>query len=65
MIKSLRRGSLKLEIRSSVSLNTKRPEDLLKKEGKLYLKEEIRTAINSFLIDGNVVDVFYIGFQIN
>jgi flagellar FliL protein len=46
-------------------LNTKRPEDLLKKEGKLYLKEEIRTAINSFLIDGNVVDVFYIGFQIN
>ncbi len=46
-------------------LNSKRPEDLLKREGKSYLKEEIKTAINSYLIDGKVVDIFYIGFQIN
>lgn len=46
-------------------LNSKRPEDLLKIEGKSYLKEEIKAAINSFLVDGNVVDVYYVGFQIN
>jgi flagellar FliL protein len=46
-------------------LNTKRPEDLLKKEGKQFLKEEIKAAINAFLVDGKVEDVYYIGFQIN
>lgn len=46
-------------------LNSKRPEDLLKREGKEFLKEEIKSAINSFLIDGEVIDVFYVGFQIN
>lgn len=46
-------------------LNSKRPEDILKRDGKLYLKEQIKSAINSFLIDAKVVDVFYIGFQIN
>lgn len=46
-------------------LNTKRADDLLKKEGKSYLKEEIKTAINSFLVDGSVEDIYYISFQIN
>ena len=46
-------------------LNSKRPEDLLKPEGKVYLKEEIKSAINSFLINGRAVDVYYVGFQIN
>ncbi len=46
-------------------INSKRPEDLLKVEGKAYLKEEIKAAINAFLVDGHVVDVFYVGFQIN
>jgi len=46
-------------------LNSKRPEDLLQGEGKVYLKEEIKSAINSFLVDGRVIDVFYTGFQIN
>jgi flagellar FliL protein len=46
-------------------LNTKRPDDLLKKEGKSYLKEEIKASINSFLVDGRVEDVFYTSFQIN
>ncbi len=46
-------------------LNSKRPEDLLKAEGKTYLKEEIKAAINSFLINGRAIDVYYVGFQIN
>jgi flagellar FliL protein len=46
-------------------LNTKRPDDLLKKEGKSYLKEEIKASINSFLVDGRVEDIYYISFQIN
>ena len=46
-------------------LNSKRAEDLLKVEGKNYLKEEIKSAINSFLLNGHIMDVFYIGFQIN
>lgn len=57
----------KPQIRDSIIsiLNSKRPNDLLKKEGKGYLKEEIKAAINSFLVDGKVVDVYYVGFQIN
>jgi len=57
----------KPQIRDTVIgiLNSKRPEDILKRDGKLYLKQEIKSAINSFLIDGKVVDIFYIGFQIN
>ncbi len=47
------------------TLNSKRPTDLLKIEGKNYLKEEIKAAINAFMVDGNVIDVFYVGFQIN
>jgi flagellar FliL protein len=46
-------------------LNTKRPEDLLKKEGKQYLKEEMKAAVNAFLVDGKIEDIYYIGFQIN
>ncbi len=46
-------------------LNSKRPEDLLKEEGKNILKEEIKSAINSFLVEGNVTDIYYVNFQIN
>ena len=46
-------------------LNTKRADDLLKKEGKSFLKEEIKNSINSFLVDGRVEDIYYISFQIN
>lgn len=57
----------KPQIRDSIIniLNAKRPEDLLKKEGKVYLKEEIKAAVNSYLINGKLEDVFYTGFQIN
>jgi flagellar FliL protein len=57
----------KPQIRDTVIsiLKSKRPEDLLKRDGKLYLKQEIKSAINSFLIDGKIIDVFYVGFQVN
>lgn len=57
----------KPQIRDSIIsiLNSKRPGDLLKREGKEYLKEEIKASINSFLVDGKVIDVYYVGFQIN
>lgn len=55
------------QIRDSIIsiLNSKKPSDLLEKEGKDYLKEEIKSSINSFLVDGKVVDIYYVGFQIN
>jgi flagellar protein FliL len=46
-------------------LNSKRPEDLLKREGKNFLKEEVRAAVNAFLVEGKVIDVYYVNFQIN
>jgi flagellar FliL protein len=57
----------KPQIRDAVIsiLNSKRPEDLLKREGKSFLKEEIKSAVNAFLIEGQVIDVYYVGFQIN
>ncbi len=55
------------QIRDTIisTLNSKRPEDILKTEGKTFLKEEIKSSINSFLIDGKVLDVFYVSFQVN
>ena len=57
----------KPQIRDSILsiLNTKRPEELLKTEGKSFLKEEIKSSINSFLVDGRIVDIYYVSFQIN
>lgn len=46
-------------------LNAKKPEELLKKEGKENLKEEVKLSINNFLVDGQITDVYYVGFQIN
>jgi flagellar FliL protein len=46
-------------------LNAKKPEELLKREGKEYLKEEIKSAVNNFMIDGHLEDIYYVGFQIN
>lgn len=46
-------------------LNSKKSEDLLNKEGKEFLKEELKAAINAFLAEARIVDIFYVGFQIN
>jgi flagellar FliL protein len=45
-------------------INAKRPEDLMQAQGKHVLKEEIKASINSFLINGSVVDIYYTEFQI-
>ena len=46
-------------------LNSKRAEDLLLSEGKEFLKQELRTAINTFMTNGSVLDIYYVSFQIN
>ena len=57
----------KAQIRDTVimTLNSKRAEDLLNAQGKNYLKEELKAAINTFLIDGSVINVFIVNFQVN
>ncbi|HAR41900.1 MAG TPA: hypothetical protein DCS07_04600 [Bdellovibrionales bacterium] len=42
--------------------NSKRPADLATAEGRDYLKDEIRTAINTFLMTGKVKGVFFTSF---
>ena len=44
-------------------LNTKKAEDLLNKEGKEYLKHEIKASINSFLSEGRLLDLYYVVFR--
>ena len=45
--------------------NSKRPADLQSGEGRNFLKEEIRNALNSFLITGKVKGVFFANFQVS
>ena len=45
-------------------INSKRPADLAAVEGREYLKEEIKTSINSFLISGKIKSVFFTGFAL-
>jgi flagellar FliL protein len=45
--------------------NSKRPADLATAEGRDYLKEEIRNAINGFLVNGKVKGVFFTSFNLS
>jgi flagellar FliL protein len=45
-------------------INSKRPTDLAAVEGREYLKEEIKTSINSFLVSGKVKSVYFTGFAL-
>ena len=45
--------------------NSKRPADLQNGEGRNYLREEIRNALNSFLITGKIKGVFFSNFAIS
>lgn len=45
--------------------NSKRPADLQTGEGRNFLKEEIRNALNSFLVTGKVKGVFFSNFQVS
>jgi flagellar FliL protein len=44
--------------------NSKRPADLATAEGRDYLKEEIRNALNGFMITGKVKGVFFTNFAV-
>ena len=57
----------KAQIRDTIItlINAKRAKDILKLDGKNSLKEEIKASINTFLIDGSVIDIYYIDFQVN
>jgi len=44
--------------------NSKRPSDMANAEGKDYLKEEIRNAINGFMVTGKVKGVFFTNFAL-
>jgi flagellar protein FliL len=54
------------QIRDTIisTLNTKRPEDILATEGKAYLKEEMRTSINTFLRRAHLKDIYYTEFTV-
>jgi flagellar basal body-associated protein FliL len=45
--------------------NSKRPTDLATGEGRDYLKEEIRNALNSFMMTGKVKGVFFTNFAVS
>jgi flagellar FliL protein len=42
--------------------NSKRPADLATAEGREYLKEEIKNAINGFMISGKIRGVYFTNF---
>jgi flagellar basal body-associated protein FliL len=42
--------------------NSKRPADLATAEGREYLKEEIKNAINGFMVSGKVRGVYFTSF---
>jgi len=44
--------------------NSKRPADLATADGREYLKEEIKNALNGFLITGKVKGVFFTSFAL-
>lgn len=45
--------------------NSKRSSDLATAEGRDYLKEEIRNALNSFMMNGKVKGVFFTNFAVS
>lgn len=45
--------------------NSKRPSDLSAAEGRNYLKDEIRNALNSFLVSGQVKGVYFTNFAVS
>jgi flagellar FliL protein len=45
--------------------NSKSPTDLANAEGRDYLKEEIRNALNGFMVTGKVKGVFFTNFALS
>lgn len=55
------------QVRNSIIdlFNSKRPVDLQTGEGRNFLKEEIRNALNSFLVTGKVKSIFFSNFSVS
>jgi len=55
------------QVRNSIIdlFNSKRPADLQTGEGRNFLKEEIRNALNSFLVTGKVKAIFFSNFSVS
>jgi flagellar FliL protein len=55
------------QVRNSIIdlFNSKRPSDLQTGEGRNYLKEEIRNALNSFLVTGKIKGIFFSNFSVS
>ncbi len=55
------------QVRNSIIdlFNSKRPADLQTGEGRNFLKEEIRNALNSFLVTGKVKGIFFSSFSVS
>ena len=45
--------------------NSKRPSDLATSDGREYLKDEVKNALNSFLINGKVKGVYFTSFALS
>ncbi len=45
--------------------NSKRPSDISTPEGMGYIKEEIRNSLNSFMVNGKVMGVYFTNFAIS
>lgn len=45
--------------------NSKRPSDVAMPEGRDFLKEEIKNAMNGFLVNGKVKGVFFTSFNVS
>jgi flagellar FliL protein len=45
--------------------NSKKPQDLANAEGREYLKEEIKNAINGFMVSGKVRGVYFTNFALS
>ena len=45
--------------------NSKRASDVVSEEGRQYLKEEIRSALNGFMVSGKVKGVFFTNFALS
>jgi flagellar FliL protein len=54
------------EVRNAIIdlFNSKRPADLATAEGRDYLKEEIKNAINGFMVSGKVRGVYFTNFAL-
>lgn len=46
-------------------INSKRPSDVATAEGRDFIKDEIKNALNSFMVTGKVKNVFFTNFNVS